>query len=183
MSPQIHLNHHQQQVMLQLHEMWKEYFHSLLHSIPVTPNVGTRTPTNSLDGNTIELVGAHVRIVQCKAHGNWIHKEGIVVVDTLNTWQVALVPFDPACISTINNKQKNPKDGDTIKTTNVPWKVVLVPKRGSILELDAPLPVSWTLQEMVDKKARVVQDPNAQSTSAQVSSIDNQHRVKIQIHG
>jgi hypothetical protein len=63
-------------VLTQLHQLWKEYFHSL------------RRTQIGLDD--LELVGAHVRIVQCKEQSSWIGSEGLIVVDTANTWQVVM---------------------------------------------------------------------------------------------
>lgn len=61
----------------------------------------------------VELVGAFVNIVECRAHKEWVGKEGLVVATTTNTWRLAIIK--------LTQKQKQQP------------RVLVVPKRGSKL--------------------------------------------------
>jgi len=207
----IHKNTHLPHVLHQLHEMWKEYFYTLIHQHSIAlmnPNQNTTDMdgvtcrinrlSNLLSYSSVELVGAHVRIIQCKACLNRIHQQGFVVLDTLNTWQLAIPSHSMNTTSTSKNERRNnnkknsnkedingnniprekaiknekeeevegvgKKDGNVSSTsiskvslpisssssssssstitTSTSWKVIVIPKRHTILEVEIPIPLA-----------------------------------------
>lgn len=69
----------------------------------------------------LELVGAHVKLIVCSSHKEWVGKEGLIVGATRNTWTLALVNLASAA------KQKQQP------------KVLVVPKRGSQVMFRIPV--------------------------------------------
>ena len=118
----IQLTQHDAVAVSHLYDMWKEYFQALIHTIPVSWSTLDSNRISSTLGANLELVGARVRILECKAHSSLIGQEGIIVMDSRNTWRLAM--------------GTSPGNMDDTQ----PWKLALVPKIGSTLELDVVLP-------------------------------------------
>ena len=63
----------------------------------------------------VELVGAFVKLIECRAHKEWVGKEGMIVDTTTNTWRLAIMK-----VSGIQTQKQQPR-------------VLVVPKKGSQL--------------------------------------------------
>lgn len=108
-------------LFLEVHQKWKTYVRKLAEVDDLLTSTESIVLTESSQ-KTIssrlaqaELVGAYIRITECRAHQAWIGKEGLIVGTTTNTWRVAIMNISP------ENKQKQRP------------KVLVVPKQGSKL--------------------------------------------------
>mmetsp|Transcript_1261 Transcript_1261/g.2273 ORF Transcript_1261/g.2273 Transcript_1261/m.2273 type:complete len:409 (+) Transcript_1261:254-1480(+) len=139
-----------------LHEMWVNYMHQLLSPIKEANNIATTSTDDSpsltltLEDHkqisivlaTAEHVGMPATIVECPSRRHLTQVRCIVVNETKETWKIAMI--------IVKNKKKDgkPKEkGESEKnvdgkTSSAPsshlWKIVMVPKRGTVLDVDLP---------------------------------------------
>ena len=142
-----------------LHEMWINYMHQLLSPIKEANDDSTLATMDSpllamenrkrisLLLTTAEHVGMPATIVECPSRRHLIRSRCMVVNETKETWTVAMIMTgkqnaDPA-------KEKSEKLHKVGSSNNTPkiqshsWKIVLVPKRGTVLEVDLRMGKSY----------------------------------------
>ena len=128
-----------------LHEMWGKYIRQLVSIAlrdPIDDGIATsRGTAASLDaarragGASLllaasEHVGMPATIVECPSRRHLIDRRCVVVDETKETWKVATIAGK-------NKTNKNADDG-TSKEPSKSWTIVMVPKRGTALEVDLP---------------------------------------------
>ena len=157
----------QSSVIDTLHKMWISYIHQLCHSSfrkdDSLSNPTATTSLLSLDKRKqlshllaiCEHVGMAVTILQCQSRRHLLLQRCVVVQETKETWSMAMLVSK-------KGKKKNKKKGDGCITpkeeiesmtevapshtsslssshkANTSWKVVMVPKRGTVLEVTLP---------------------------------------------
>jgi len=112
--------------LLQINQKWNIYIRKLagVEKLMVDDDaVLTDSSRKALSSRLaqVELVGAFVKIIECKAHKEWVGKEGVVVVTTTNTWRLAIMK-----VSVDLQQKQRPK-------------VLVVPKHGSQLVFQLPI--------------------------------------------
>lgn len=137
-----------------LHEMWVNYMHQLLSRIKEANNVASTSTNDSPSLTTLadhkqismvlataEHVGMPATIVECPSRRHLTSLRCIVVNETKETWKIAMI------IVRNKNKDGKPKEkGGTEKNvvgkasamSSHLWKIVMVPKRGTVLNVDLP---------------------------------------------
>lgn len=132
-----------------LHEMWIGYMHQLIS--PIKESAADATETTSMNTSTksqspkisvdlrqqisvtlaaAEHVGMPATIVQCPSRLHLVNVRCVVVNETKETWNIA-----------ITKKKGSSKNGKTNKeeaasAPSTSWKFVMVPKRGTAMEVD-----------------------------------------------
>ena len=127
-------------VIVTLHEMWGNYIRQLVstmgYPIDGTTSLGpayldaARREAISLLLAASEHVGMPATIVECPSRRHLIDRRCVVVDETKETWKVATIAGK-------NKTNKNADDG-TSKEPSKSWTIVMVPKRGTALEVDLP---------------------------------------------
>ncbi len=79
----------------------------------------------SITGENIDLIGAHLKINRSNAHRSWDGRFGVVVGETTNTYRIATVA--------LNRKTKE----NSSKAIEI--EILVLPKRGSMVQLILPL--------------------------------------------
>ena len=161
------LTQQQSSVINTLHKMWINYIHQLCHSSyrkdDSLSNPTATTSLSSLDKRKqlshllaiCEHVGMAVTILQCPSRRHLLVQRCVVVQETKETWSMAMLVSN-------KGKKKNKKKGDGCSTpkeeiesmtevapshtsssssshkANTSWKVVMLPKRGTVLEVTLP---------------------------------------------
>ena len=139
-----------------LHEMWINYMHQLLSPIMEANDNSTLATMDSpllamenrkrisLLLTTAEHVGMPATIVDCPSRRHLIRARCMVVNETKETWTVAMIMAGKQNANLAKEKsEKLHKVGSSNNTQKIQshsWKIVLVPKRGTVLEVDLQWP-------------------------------------------
>ena len=139
-----------------LHEMWINYMHQLLSPIKEANYNSTLatmdSPLLALENRkgisllltTAEHVGMPATIVDCPSRRHLIRARCMVVNETKETWTVAMIMAGKQNANLAKEKsEKLHKVGSSNNTQKIQshsWKIVLVPKRGTVLEVDLQWP-------------------------------------------
>jgi hypothetical protein len=145
-------------VIVSLQEMWLDYISRLLqHHIKPDASIsahGTNTKSNKLvlrQPITLHMrrqislllleaehVGMAATIMECPSRRNLVHYRCLVINETVNTWSVAL--FKSVKKSKRQyKKQSNSTDNENEDDDKPQLEVVMIPKRGTELEINVPL--------------------------------------------
>jgi len=141
-------------------KMWISYSQQLIISpIKRANNLSTSTDSSSslaledrkqisLSLATAEHVGMPAAIVECTSRRHLVDSRCVIVDETRETWKIAMIKNTQKRY-TDNDKRKEKKESNSsnqkINGTNnsstpfsYSWKVVMVPKRGTVLKVDIP---------------------------------------------
>lgn len=141
-------------VIEKMHGMWVDYMHQLLSPIK-KGNVSTSKDSSSLSLAdrkqlsfllaTAEHVGMPATFLECPLRRHLLNSRCIVVNETKETWKVAIVSKRKDNTKDAKLKEKNEivdksnhEKYASTKSSTPPtpsWKIVMVPKRGTVLEV------------------------------------------------
>ena len=150
-------------VIENLHQMWMGYMQQLLHAMAmaIPNNKDTTTPKQevvltlehrkqvSLMLATSEHVGMAATITQCPSRRHLVNTRCIVVNETKETWKIAMIKIPKKkkpsqegtdVVKEGGGNSASTKDGSgkCVASDGV-WKIVMVPKRGTVLDVQLPL--------------------------------------------
>jgi hypothetical protein len=140
-------------VIESLHEMWTDYIRRLLISTATNGETGdvviakNRDMASSQHHSNVsnyrrgishllarsEHVGMPATIVYCPSRRHLIDTRCVVVDETRETWKVAMM------VKGGGGRKNDADDKTTSKSPTKSWKIVMVPKRGTAMEVDVPL--------------------------------------------
>ena len=147
-----------------LHDMWKEYIAQLL--LHIKPELlvfsnqtdKSKSSTSSLDlirGRSqisallleAEHVGMPATIIECPSRHYLLHHRCMVINETVNTWTVLVYlkrKRNKKAKALTSDLRKDKQDDDKEPQDKHPartWKVIMVPKRGTVLEVNIPIEI------------------------------------------
>ena len=157
-SPSVNDQSQINKVIETIHNMWAGYISELLAD--TKPESATSTDqkpkTNKPSSNPLitlqikrqmalllieaEHVGMAATIVECPSRRDLMHHRCVVVNETVNTYKVAMLMDGRNKMKKKKNAGQNDVSGATTQTPCREWKVVMIPKRGTVLEVTVPLP-------------------------------------------
>jgi hypothetical protein len=124
------------QFLYDLNEMWNMYIRRLLQ-LPTTMDDDddddatldsyeslVRDPaflfrvTSCITKETVQLVGARVKIQSCQSHPQWRGKTGILVRQTTNTWQLMVSIPKAAYVKKRNTRRRKDNNNRTVDDDN-----------------------------------------------------------------
>lgn len=100
--------------LLQVNRKWNVYVRKLARVDQLQDDKSIQKTLSSRLAH-LEVVGASVTLIECRAHEAWVGKEGMIVDTTTNTWRLAIIK-----VSGIQTQKQQPR-------------VLVVPKKGSKL--------------------------------------------------
>ncbi|KAL7515529.1 hypothetical protein ACHAXN_013472 [Cyclotella atomus] len=144
------------EVIETMHKMWTDYIIELLRHIKpeVSPSAEKKAKTKESTNQSIttqtkrqiasllieaEHAGMAVTIVKCPSRRDLMHHRGVVMNETKNTYNIAILMSKRR--TTEKTGPSDDKTANESKKANLPsrtWKVVMIPKRGTVLETNVP---------------------------------------------
>ena len=144
-----------------LHKMWLSYIQQLLTFIPTSSSDSSATLLSLDDCKhishilaTAEHVGMPASIVECPSRRHLVNVRCIIIDETKETYKIAMIKSKRSKQYPIKKKEDDAKqnDGSAVDSskkdtkiekvlashTSHTWIIVLVPKRGTVLEIGLP---------------------------------------------
>ena len=144
-----------------LHKMWLSYIQQLLTFIPTSSSDSSATLLSLDDCKhishilaTAEHVGMPASIVECPSRRHLVNVRCIIIDETKETYKIAMIKSKRSKQHPIKKKEGDAKqnDGSEVDSskkdtkiekvvashTSHTWIIVLVPKRGTVLEIVLP---------------------------------------------
>lgn len=147
-----------------LHNMWLSYIKQLLSTIKQTATLdSSKSKSSQLSVHdckqisfllaTAEHVGMAATIVECPSRRHLVHCRCVIVNETKETYSIALIKSKPnkqnkkkksvekqggaSAGSDSQKKDSNDKSSVNNKPSHT-WKIILLPKQGTVLDIDLP---------------------------------------------
>lgn len=163
-----------------IHKKWSNYITQLLTMTMKNNNtnkdITTTTPSSTAINERIsyllatsEHVGMAVTIVKCNSRRHLLNSRCIVINETTETWKMAMLVVaakkmkkkrknykEEAIKCNVDNSNKEKEhnnQGIIMSTTPSSWSIVMVPKRGTTLEVNVPWNESSLL--IINKSATI----------------------------